>query len=328
MENQNEPLKKKWYKRWWAIVFYVFVFLLVVGGLQDNGETNEAEQVASQEPVNQTANAESVKNVSEKKQLADIQTLSVQEQKNESWHEIVKKDIYDAADDYVAKAQAEGQGTLKTISNMPLFKEEKLKVLIPAGLGEEDIKNTIRDIYDAESRADDRLDRITITAYDKRENIESEGSYLSHSYWEKSDEELDKNDKDVTSFRWGRIHWSYVSEEKPVKLSGESSDRDRQIYYRHVELMNNMSDIPISEIDAQSAKDYETIGKEFGISSKEAEEANDRFFESKPTDGDMMISKACASRNDNQVAEEFGITENKVKAIKLYVFNWEAKQPL
>lgn len=50
MENQNEPQKKKWYKRWWAISIFIFIFLLIVGGLQDDG-TSQVNQPVNDEPV-------------------------------------------------------------------------------------------------------------------------------------------------------------------------------------------------------------------------------------------------------------------------------------
>lgn len=69
-QTQNAPVKKIWYKRWWAIMAGVFIFMIIIGNSEDNKKQEEKQptQVAQ---VN-TANQES-------KNAQEIETKAKQE---------------------------------------------------------------------------------------------------------------------------------------------------------------------------------------------------------------------------------------------------------
>lgn len=52
-----EKAKKKWYKRWWAIILYVFVFLMIIASMGEDQKSTTQETVTLDNPqVNEVNN--------------------------------------------------------------------------------------------------------------------------------------------------------------------------------------------------------------------------------------------------------------------------------
>jgi PBP1b-binding outer membrane lipoprotein LpoB len=270
--------------------------------------------------------------------------IAKSEEKNIKY-EIVKKDINDATTDYAKEANAKGQGFVKTAVNMPLFKEEKLKVFISGNINEETVKEAMRKIYEDEIKNDSRLDRIYVTAYDNKDYIETNSNYVTHSYWEKSDKALDENDKDTIVN--GKINWSYINITKSKNFipSNEISDQERKLFYRYWKLLSDSPTLAIADKEGrekQKQSIYEKIGKEFNITSDEVNVAVERVTKSIPSELEKQVSNALQKRFDARtdrgeyssdanekadelvIAKEFKISLDDVDAMYAHVAIWES----
>jgi|SRR3989344_4375018 len=84
-----EKIKKEWYKRWWAIVLYVFRGLVIIGNiLLDGSKETTPKNVLDKQAVEitnsatQTKNVQGVKEVQETKSFVQpvIEKLKVKEE--------------------------------------------------------------------------------------------------------------------------------------------------------------------------------------------------------------------------------------------------------
>lgn len=65
MDNNNAKLKKKWYKRWWAIFIYILVFLYIMGRIGGTSEPQEQHAQDLETNVQEQVNVEVSKNEEE-----------------------------------------------------------------------------------------------------------------------------------------------------------------------------------------------------------------------------------------------------------------------
>jgi hypothetical protein len=203
----------------------------------------------------------------------------------------------------------------------------------------------VRKIYKDEVENDGRLDRVYVTAYDNKDYIETNYNYVTHSYWEKSDKELDEKDKDTIVN--GKITWSYINitKSKNFILANDVSDQERKLFYRYWKLLTDSPTLAISDKEGrekQKESIHEKIGKEFGITRDEVNVAVEKVTKSVPSELEKQVSDALQKRFDARtdrveyssdasekadglvIAKEFKISLDDVDAMYAHVAIWQS----
>lgn len=236
-------------------------------------------------------------------------------------------------------------------------KELVLRVVVPPGINEEDLKATTTHIINDETSKDNDLDEITVFVYDREEDVD--GAYtVAKVTWAPGGElgnvtkEIAKNnDRGNYEIKWNikeRIRTGAVF----------SSDEEREIYYRYSETLSRihseegLDPLPkVGEKDAptpKADKAKKMVAEAFNITTDELIKIISRVEDSKPTEEELEafylfddeLEKAeeeaterggSISREDEEairdrVAESLGIPPRRLDAIWIRVFTWQQEE--
>lgn len=225
----------------------------------------------------------------------------------------------------------EGLASALKESTQTTIKQEALDVVISNDTNEETLKRIVENIVSKETSRDSDLDKIFISVWGRKEDIES-GYTRAYAVWRPKGNLTARIAKENIRNDY-QLFWERLSKRTADDLV---TDNDREIYYRYWEIFDTMPTVSFEEIKAQSKKIREIVGEEFGISESEVQSINDKVIKSKPTEYEMKIFDAFEEKTDEMevqgreeddarkiIASQFGITPIRVRAIWAHVISWQ-----
>lgn len=148
----EQTTSKPWYKKWWAIILFIFSGLIAIGLLVDNDNSTNQQSTTSQQ---QNKVTEATPN-----QALPV-AYEIVESEDQSHKALGNKSLSDY--------------TAQEISNLPIDKKMLYRIVVSSEIKEDEVRPTIQKIISDITQKDNDIDEITLFLYSDEEL--SSGSY-------------------------------------------------------------------------------------------------------------------------------------------------------